>query len=291
MYYHAERIFYARLLIKMHVTRPLPKSIKVCDPEGGVVDQTVVYDWKPMYCPVCCQIGHVCPTTKQKKYEQRDPPPATKQQKVWRAKRVLDPKVDAIDAQRRWLEQLCEEEKLSSLKSKIPVQVTDDEWIKSSGKSVARTLVNPPLVQIGSEVFEGSNYLPWVPRLVFSVHCDSFFLHPAGLQLRAENHPSFSENPRCQGVNNNNNEENSRVSNRNTKLVDGKIDEGTKNSSINNEEGTKLTDMQASRERNGLLVVDHNGVTGKRSMESNGKNEKVLNNSTYGCDKIWDACT
>ncbi|KAJ8556178.1 hypothetical protein K7X08_022936 [Anisodus acutangulus] len=137
---------------------PLPKSIKVCDPEVGVVDQKVVYDWKPMYCPVCCQIVHVCPTTKQKEVELRDPPPATKQQKVRRAKRVLDPKVDAIDAQGRWLEQLCEEEKISSPKSMIPAQVTDDEWIKASGKSVARTVVNPPLVQIGSvSVFHALN--------------------------------------------------------------------------------------------------------------------------------------
>lgn len=40
----AERISYARLLVEMDVTRPLPGIIKVCDPTGKVIDQSLVYD-------------------------------------------------------------------------------------------------------------------------------------------------------------------------------------------------------------------------------------------------------
>lgn len=45
------RISYARILVKMDVTRPLPKLIKVEDPNGELLDQEVWYDWKPLYCP------------------------------------------------------------------------------------------------------------------------------------------------------------------------------------------------------------------------------------------------
>nr|XP_009801325.1 PREDICTED: uncharacterized protein LOC104247078 [Nicotiana sylvestris] len=34
----AERISYARILIEMEVTRPLPEKIKLCDPKGNVLD-------------------------------------------------------------------------------------------------------------------------------------------------------------------------------------------------------------------------------------------------------------
>nr|XP_009612723.1 uncharacterized protein LOC104105983 [Nicotiana tomentosiformis] len=56
----AERISYSRLLIEMDVSRPLPGTIKVCDPIGKIIDQPLAYDWKPQYCHICCQIGHNC---------------------------------------------------------------------------------------------------------------------------------------------------------------------------------------------------------------------------------------
>ncbi|PHU13694.1 hypothetical protein BC332_14899 [Capsicum chinense] len=44
---NAKRISYVHILVEMDVTRLLPGSIVVCVPEGGIVDQAVIYDWKP----------------------------------------------------------------------------------------------------------------------------------------------------------------------------------------------------------------------------------------------------
>ncbi|XP_075098965.1 uncharacterized protein LOC142175862 [Nicotiana tabacum] len=45
-----ERISYARLLMEMNITRPLPKTIKVKDSTGDISDQEIVYDWVPECC-------------------------------------------------------------------------------------------------------------------------------------------------------------------------------------------------------------------------------------------------
>ncbi|XP_075095239.1 uncharacterized protein LOC142173532 [Nicotiana tabacum] len=55
-----ERISYARILVEMDVTRPLPRQIMVEDPNGKEFEQEVWYDWMPMYCNKCLQLGHVC---------------------------------------------------------------------------------------------------------------------------------------------------------------------------------------------------------------------------------------
>ncbi|XP_019239744.1 PREDICTED: uncharacterized protein LOC109219729 [Nicotiana attenuata] len=52
------RISYARVLIEMDITRPLPTSIAVQDPKGGVFEQEVQYNWEPEYCASCLKIGH-----------------------------------------------------------------------------------------------------------------------------------------------------------------------------------------------------------------------------------------
>ncbi|PHT86173.1 hypothetical protein T459_08279 [Capsicum annuum] len=55
-----ERISYARILVEIDVTRPIPYSIKICDPKGKVIDLPVMYDWEPVYYQEYCQIGHSC---------------------------------------------------------------------------------------------------------------------------------------------------------------------------------------------------------------------------------------
>ncbi|XP_009767593.1 uncharacterized protein [Nicotiana sylvestris] len=57
-----ERISYARILVEMGITKPLPTKITVKDPNGRQFDQPVVYDWKPIYCSTCLQLGHNCQT-------------------------------------------------------------------------------------------------------------------------------------------------------------------------------------------------------------------------------------
>lgn len=57
---NTERIFNARVLIEMDITKELPKSITLQDPSGKEFEQTVVYDWLPQYCKKCLMVGHDC---------------------------------------------------------------------------------------------------------------------------------------------------------------------------------------------------------------------------------------
>ncbi|KAH0724702.1 hypothetical protein KY284_000567 [Solanum tuberosum] len=42
------RISFARILVEVDVTRPLPKTIKIHDPKGRVMEQQIWYEWKPV---------------------------------------------------------------------------------------------------------------------------------------------------------------------------------------------------------------------------------------------------
>lgn len=55
-----KRISYARMLIEMNVTQPLPKEIFVQIPSGKVFLQALAYDWMPAYCTECLMVGHRC---------------------------------------------------------------------------------------------------------------------------------------------------------------------------------------------------------------------------------------
>ncbi|XP_059294544.1 uncharacterized protein LOC132047529 [Lycium ferocissimum] len=54
------RISYARMLIEVNVTQPLPEKIMVMDPVGKQFLQEIDYDWRPKYCEICQQVGHKC---------------------------------------------------------------------------------------------------------------------------------------------------------------------------------------------------------------------------------------
>ncbi|KAH0661616.1 hypothetical protein KY284_026547 [Solanum tuberosum] len=54
------RISFARILIEMDITRILPIVIKIKDPKGRVLEQQVRYEWKPIFCQKCFQVGHSC---------------------------------------------------------------------------------------------------------------------------------------------------------------------------------------------------------------------------------------
>ncbi|XP_015072458.1 uncharacterized protein LOC107016532 [Solanum pennellii] len=57
------RISYARMLIEVNVTKPVPEKIVVKDPNGRTFMQDVVMEWKPVYCEKCQRIGHQCQDT------------------------------------------------------------------------------------------------------------------------------------------------------------------------------------------------------------------------------------
>ncbi|XP_070037188.1 uncharacterized protein [Nicotiana tomentosiformis] len=54
------RIFYARVLIEMDITKDLPKSIIVQDSLGKEFKQMMEYDWVPQYYKKCLMVGHDC---------------------------------------------------------------------------------------------------------------------------------------------------------------------------------------------------------------------------------------
>ncbi|XP_019230577.1 PREDICTED: uncharacterized protein LOC109211493 [Nicotiana attenuata] len=54
------RISYARMLVEINVSRPLPNEITVIDPKGKYFQQQVTYDWKPNFCGVYQVVGHKC---------------------------------------------------------------------------------------------------------------------------------------------------------------------------------------------------------------------------------------
>ncbi|XP_058746636.1 uncharacterized protein LOC131619565 [Vicia villosa] len=60
------RISYARILVEMDITRDLPNEITICDNEGMKMQQSVEYEWKPIYCVRCQRPGHNCDKPKTK---------------------------------------------------------------------------------------------------------------------------------------------------------------------------------------------------------------------------------
>lgn len=63
-----ERISYARVLIQMDVTVPVPQIFKVQDHSWSVFDQEGWYDLILQYCNTCLKLGHDC-SIKQSKLE------------------------------------------------------------------------------------------------------------------------------------------------------------------------------------------------------------------------------
>ncbi|KAF3614026.1 hypothetical protein FXO38_35913 [Capsicum annuum] len=55
-----DRISYAHVLVEMDITKDLPKKIKVEDPTGRIFGQPIKYEWVPLHCPICLNIGHKC---------------------------------------------------------------------------------------------------------------------------------------------------------------------------------------------------------------------------------------
>lgn len=75
-----ERISYARILIEMDVTVPLPEAVMVQDPNGRKFSQRLEYIW----CGKCLMIGHNCNDIRQQ--ENVKPPRSNVQKKVWQIK-------------------------------------------------------------------------------------------------------------------------------------------------------------------------------------------------------------
>ncbi|XP_019267318.1 PREDICTED: uncharacterized protein LOC109244650 [Nicotiana attenuata] len=68
----AVRISYARLLVEMDITKPLPGQVKLQDPKGKEMMQVVEYDWEPKYCSKCLKIGHDYAENRKPMQQQRN---------------------------------------------------------------------------------------------------------------------------------------------------------------------------------------------------------------------------
>ena len=56
------RISFARVLVEVDITKPLPTSIKYINENGDNMEQKVTYDWVPFFCSKCQKVGHKCST-------------------------------------------------------------------------------------------------------------------------------------------------------------------------------------------------------------------------------------
>lgn len=54
----------------MDITRALPQTVLVLDPNGRKFDQVIQYAWKSMYCGTCCQLAHDCAWINKRKLRQ-----------------------------------------------------------------------------------------------------------------------------------------------------------------------------------------------------------------------------
>ena len=75
------RVSFARVLVEMDVTKPLPKSVVLEDPQGKLIEQKVWYEWALPFCVKCQKVGHVCgeskSTDKRKNVQKQWVPKAT----------------------------------------------------------------------------------------------------------------------------------------------------------------------------------------------------------------------
>ncbi|XP_060210524.1 uncharacterized protein LOC132637460 [Lycium barbarum] len=94
-----ERVTYVRVLIENDITKELPEKVTVPDPKGNYFTQRVQYDWKPIYCNSCLQVGHNC----QKNRKQPDnanrakPTIPYKPQKRWKATGMENTNIEIIE--------------------------------------------------------------------------------------------------------------------------------------------------------------------------------------------------
>ncbi|CAK8537463.1 unnamed protein product [Lathyrus sativus] len=80
------RVSYARILVKMDITKELPQIITIRDNEGEKIQQPIEYEWRPLFCIKCQKVGHSC--DKPKGTQQWKPKPAP--QHVDYVKTVMD---------------------------------------------------------------------------------------------------------------------------------------------------------------------------------------------------------
>lgn len=112
------RISYARLLVKVDVTKPKLDAVKVVEPNGRTFMQTIVFDWYPVFCKTCQKIGHDCTAL----------PRTKKNIRGVKYKQVLTPKETAQPSVVEPVQHV----------PVVPVTETRDSWTTVVGRSAAK---------------------------------------------------------------------------------------------------------------------------------------------------------
>ena len=92
-----ERLSFARVLVEMEIVESLPNEIPIMTPKG-VLQQPVLFEWKPLKCKKCGRIGHAmdtCVAPFRRVWQVKNVPPVVSVPKatgsvVDRGKAVLD---------------------------------------------------------------------------------------------------------------------------------------------------------------------------------------------------------
>ncbi|XP_059310918.1 uncharacterized protein LOC132062351 [Lycium ferocissimum] len=59
------RISFARMLIAINVSKPLPNEVAVLEPDGTQIMQPILNEWKPQYCHKCIKVENSTTTNAQ----------------------------------------------------------------------------------------------------------------------------------------------------------------------------------------------------------------------------------
>ncbi|CAO2832496.1 unnamed protein product [Amaranthus hypochondriacus] len=59
------RVQFARILVEIDVSKPLPKEVLVEDEDGRVFSQAYYAEWVPHFCSKCQVVGHICIESKK----------------------------------------------------------------------------------------------------------------------------------------------------------------------------------------------------------------------------------
>ncbi|XP_009593244.1 uncharacterized protein [Nicotiana tomentosiformis] len=133
------KISYARVLVKVDITKSMLESIEI-DTLSGTIQQQIVYEWKPMFCSDCNHFGHVnfeCWRNKQQNIDEAEFK-ATKRRNRARKKKIVQewkPKEqieqgDVEDAKRKGDQQ----EGVGNDKQKIVVVDSPTQLLRRNGE-------------------------------------------------------------------------------------------------------------------------------------------------------------
>nr|XP_016506018.1 PREDICTED: uncharacterized protein LOC107823827 [Nicotiana tabacum] len=143
-----DRVSYARVLVEMDVTKELPKSIKVTDPNGREFVQEVAYDLVSEFCIKCMQVGHQCRMVEQPKMRNK----STKQKQEWQPKVIPKAKEPVVMEQSQG--RVISNEKNVSSNASIS-GIEEQKWQTVIGKSAARK--SKMQIELPSQVGEGTS--------------------------------------------------------------------------------------------------------------------------------------